>query len=128
MRIISIKRSIVWPVALLILLLVATIVGFAFSRMPSSSNALQISPARAGVTMPDGFYVYQSLNLRGIRIQSITPVEDGLIVALDSSEQRILAEQALLDILPMGFSIKRCEPPKQHLWRQKIPSDQLKLG
>ncbi|GAB2948479.1 EnvZ/OmpR regulon moderator MzrA [Hafnia psychrotolerans] len=122
------KRSILWPVTLLSLLLVATIVGFAFSHMPHSSNALQLRPSRAGVVMPDGFYVYQSLSQRGIRIQSITSEEDGLIVALDSSEQRILAEHALQDIFPMGFSVKRCEPPKRHLWVQKITRDQLKLG
>lgn len=128
MKNLSIKRSIFWPITLLALLLVATVVGFAYSRMPHSSNALQIRPARAGVSLPDGFYVYESLNQRGIRIQSITPVEDGLVVELDSSEQRILAERALPDILPMGFSVVLCEPPKHHLWMQKITRDQLKLG
>jgi len=127
-KILSMKRSIVWPITAALLLLVAIIIGVAFSRMPHTSNALQIRPVRAGVALPDGFYVYQSLNQRGIRIQSITPVQDGLVVELDSSEQRILAERALQDILPRGFSVRLCEPPRHPLWMQKITRDQLKIG
>src|SRR5471030_3357498 len=122
------KRPILWPVTLITLLLIAAAMGFAFSRMPQNTNALQIRPARAGLTLPDGFFVYQSLNERGIRIKSITPLQDGLIVQLDSREQRLLAERALQDILPMGFSIKLCEQPKSPLWVQKFAGEQLKIG
>ncbi|GBU13079.1 hypothetical protein AwEntero_16800 [Enterobacterales bacterium] len=122
------KCPAMWPTALFILLLVAAAVGFAFSRMPQNTITLQIRTAHAGQTLPDGFSVYQSLNERGIRIKSITPLQDGLIVQLDSQEQRLLAERALQDILPMGFSIKLCEPPKSPLWIQKFGGDQLKIG
>ncbi|TPG61922.1 EnvZ/OmpR regulon moderator MzrA [Ewingella americana] len=122
------KRPILWPVTLITLLLIAAAMGFAFSRMPQNTNALQIRPARAGLTLPDGFFVYQSLNERGIRIKSITPVDDGLIVQLDSGEQRMLAERALQDILPMGFSIKLCEPTQSPSWVKKLSGNPLKVG
>lgn len=121
-------HPVLWSTVLLMLLLITAAVGLALSRMPQSNITLQIRPARAGQTLPDGFFVYQSLNERGIRIKSITPLQDGLIVQLDSSEQRLMAERALQDILPMGFSIKLCEPPKSPLWMQKFGSDQLKIG
>lgn len=122
------QRPAVWPMLFLMLLLIAAAAGFAFSRMPQSSITLQIRPARAGLALPDGFFVYQSLNERGIRIKSITPLQDGLIVQLDSREQRLLAERALQDILPMGFSIKLCEPSKSPLWVRKFAGEQLKVG
>lgn len=128
MKIKPTQRTFLWPITLLTLVLVAIVIGFAVARMPQNTNALQIRPVRAGVALPDGFYVYQSLNQRGIRIQSITPVQDGLIVELDSLEQRELAEHALMDILPLGFSIQRCDPPQSQLWVHKITRDQLKLG
>lgn len=128
MKILPIKRPFLWPATLLTLVLAAIIIGFAFARMPQNTNALQIRPVRSGVSLPDGFYVYQSLNQRGIRIQSITPVEDGLIVELDSREQREMAEHVLHDILPLGFSVQRCDPPPSQLWVHKITRDQLKLG
>jgi hypothetical protein len=124
----SIKRSFLWPITLLTLVLATIVIGFAVARMPQNTNALQIRPVRAGVSLPDGFYVYQSLNQRGIRIQSITPVEDGLVVELDSREQREMAEHVLQDILPLGFSVQRCDPPPSQLWVHKITRDQLKLG
>ncbi|SRR5471030_402239 len=122
------KRPVLWPLTFLTLLLIAAAAGFAFSRMPQNAITLQIRPARAGLTLPDGFFVYQSLNERGIRIKSITPLQDGLIVQLDSTEQRQQAERALHDILPMGFSIMLCEPPKSPLWMQKLGGAPLKVG
>lgn len=122
------QRQAVWPTLFLMLLLIAAAAGFTFSRMPQSNITLQIRPARTGLALPDGFFVYQSLNERGIRIKSITPLQDGLIVQLDSREQRQLAERALQDILPVGFSIKLCEPPKSPLWVQKFAGEQLKIG
>lgn len=122
------KRMLLWPLSLLMLLVVVA-AGIAISRMPQKSSIiLQIRPARAGLTLPDGFFVYQSLNERGIHIKSITPLQDGLIVQLDSIEQRMQAEQALQDILPMGFSIKLCELPKSPLWMQKLGDNPLKIG
>jgi len=122
------QRPAVWPTLFLMLLLIAAAAGFTFSWIPQNNITLQIRPARAGLALPDGFFVYQSLNERGIRIKSITPLQDGLIVQLDSREQRLLAERALQDILPMGFSIKLCEQPKSPLWVQKFAGEQLKIG
>lgn len=121
------KRSIFWPVLILIMA-VAAMLGLALSRMPAQANALQIRPVRAGISLPDGFYVYQNLSQRGIRINSITPFNDGLIVQLDSVEQRKLAENALRDILPKGFLIQYVDPPHSKAWIEKLNRDKLTFG
>lgn len=121
------KRSFFWP-ALLTLLAVAAILGMAISRLPMPTSALQIRPTRAGVALPDGFYVYQGLSQRGIHIKSITPLNDSLVVQLDSASQRKLAEDVLQDILPPGFMIQYFEPPSTKGWIQKLDRDRLKFG
>lgn len=121
------KRSFIWPVVLM-LLATAAMLGLAVSRLPAPASALQIRPARAGVALPDGFYVYQGLSQRGIHIKSITPLNDGLVVQLDSASQRKMAETVLQDILPAGFVIQYCEPPHAKAWVAKLDRDRLKFG
>ncbi|WP_208951017.1 EnvZ/OmpR regulon moderator MzrA [Rahnella sp. ChDrAdgB13] len=121
------KHSFIWP-ALFILLAVAAMIGLAISRLPAPASALQIRPARSGVALPDGFYVYQSLTERGIHIKSITPLEDGLVVQLDSAAQRKMAQDVLQTILPAGFVIQYCEPPHTKAWLTKLDRDRLKVG
>lgn len=121
------KRSILWPVGIL-LLAAAVMIGLAVSRIPATSNALQIRPAKAGVSLPDGFYVYQGLSQRGIHIKSITPLDDSLVVQLDSIQQRQLAQSVLQDILPAGFIIQDCASPNSKAWIGKFNRDRLKFG
>ena len=121
------QRSFIWPV-MIMLLAVAAMVGLAVSRLPAPAGALQIRPARAGVALPDGFYVYQGLSQRGIRIKSITPLNDGLVVQLDSAAQRQMAETVLQDILPAGFVVQYFEPPNAKAWVNKLDRDRLKFG
>lgn len=121
------KHSFIWP-ALFILLAAAAMIGLAISRLPAPANALQIRPTRSGVALPDGFYVYQTLTERGIHIKSITPLEDGLVVQLDSTAQRKMAEDVLQTILPAGFVIQYCEPPHTKAWLTKLDRDRLKFG
>lgn len=121
------KHSFIWP-ALFILLAAAAMIGLAISRLPAPANALQIRPTRSGVALPDGFYVYQTLTERGIHIKSITPLEDGLVVQLDSTAQRKMAEDVLQTILPEGFVIQYCEPPHTKAWLTKLDRDRLKFG
>ena len=66
-------------------------------------------PARAVAARR--FYVYQRLDERGIRIKSITPEGDGLVIRLDSPEQQLLAREALQTILPPGYHIALSESP-----------------
>lgn len=121
------KRSFIWP-ALFMLLAAASMIGLAVSRLPMPASALQIRPARAGVALPDGFYVYQGFSQRGIHIKSITPLDDGLVIQLDSASQRKIAEAVLQDILPAGFVIQYCEPPHTKPWVAKLDRDRLKFG
>ncbi|WP_421670613.1 EnvZ/OmpR regulon moderator MzrA [Rahnella sp. EDr1-12] len=121
------KRSLLWPV-IIMMLAAAAMIGLAISRMPANGNALQIRPARTGISLPDGFYVYQSLSQRGIHIKSITPLDDGLVVQLDSAEQLQMAHSALQDILPEGFIIRNCEPSHSRALMEKLNHNRLKLG
>lgn len=121
-----IKRSFFWSV-LLIVIALAAMVGLAVLRLPVPTSALQIRPARVGVSLPDGFFVYQGLSQRGIRIKSITPLNDGLVVELVSPAQRKMAGDVLQDILPPGFTIQYCEPPSK-AWFQKLDRQRLKFG
>jgi 16S rRNA C1402 (ribose-2'-O) methylase RsmI len=63
--------------------------------------------------MPDGFYLYQHLDQRGIRIKSITPDNGSLVVSLESPEQQQKAIEALQDILPSGYVIIASESRKR---------------
>ncbi|WP_037035073.1 EnvZ/OmpR regulon moderator MzrA [Rahnella sp. WP5] len=121
------KRSFLWPL-LLMLLAAATMIGLAVSRLPAPTSALQIRPARAGAALPDGFYVYQGLSQRGIHIKSITPLNDALVVQLDTASQRKLAETVLQDILPAGFVIQYYEPQHATTWGSKLDRERLKFG
>lgn len=50
--------------------------------MVRTESELRIRASQQGLSLPDGFYVYQRLDERGIRIKSITPEGDGLVIRL----------------------------------------------
>ncbi|EEP90279.1 hypothetical protein ykris0001_24980 [Yersinia kristensenii ATCC 33638] len=78
-----------------------------------TESALKIRPNQQGLSLPDGFYLYQHLDQRGIRIKSITPENDSLVVSLESPEQQKEAIEALQDILPSGYVIVTSESKKR---------------
>ncbi|ELI8281109.1 EnvZ/OmpR regulon moderator MzrA [Yersinia enterocolitica] len=78
-----------------------------------TENALKIRPNQQGLSLPDGFSLYQHLDQRGIRIKSITPENDSLVVSLESPEQQQEAITALQDILPSGYVIVSSESKKR---------------
>lgn len=78
-----------------------------------TESALKIRPNQQGLSLPDGFYLYQHLDQRGIRIKSITPENDSLVVSLESPEQQQEAIEALQDILPSGYVIVTSESKKR---------------
>ncbi|WP_047605632.1 EnvZ/OmpR regulon moderator MzrA [Rahnella aquatilis] len=120
------KRSFIWP--LLLILVAVAMIGLTVSRLPAQAGTLQIRPARAGVALPDGFYVYQGLSQHGIHIKSITPLDNALVVQLDTASQRKMAETVLQDILPAGFVIQYYEPPHAKAWIAKSDRDPLRFG
>lgn len=75
-----------------------------------NETALQIRVSRQGTTLPDGFYVYQRLNAEGIRIKSITPDNNSLVIRFDTEEQSVAAEKVLHQMLPYGFDIGQMAP------------------
>lgn len=87
--------------------------------MPAMLNretALQITLASERGSLPDGFYIYQRLDERGIRIKSITPAKDSLVILLDTPEQALAAQTALKDLLPDNYSISRSRQYPRWLW------------
>lgn len=73
----------------------------------TKETALEITLASERGSLPDGFYIYQRLDERGIRIKSITPARDSLIILLDTPEQALAAQHALEELLPENYSISR---------------------
>ena len=78
--------------------------------------ALQITPASERGSLPDGFYIYQRLDERGIRIKSITPAKDSLIILLDSPEQASAAQTALEEVLPDTYRVSHSRQYPRWLW------------
>jgi len=72
-------------------------------------TVVQIRVSHAGATLPDGFYLYQQLSAQGIRIKSITPAGDALIIHFDSEEQSLAAQKVLRRLLPQGFIVAQHE-------------------
>lgn len=89
----------------LIMTLVVTLLPVLFR----SEASVQIRTLRQGNNLPDGFYVYQALSSQGIRIKSITPDHDSLVIKLESHEQSAAAEKVLRELLPVGYNIARQE-------------------
>ncbi|RLR18123.1 modulator protein [Sodalis-like symbiont of Bactericera trigonica] len=52
--------------------------------------------------LPDGFFLYQLLEDRGIRVKSITPAKDSMIIHVDTPEQAQAAQLMLQHHLPEG--------------------------
>ncbi|WP_145536950.1 EnvZ/OmpR regulon moderator MzrA [Yersinia kristensenii] len=104
------------PVWLYLILPVAALLLAALLFTPMilrTESALKIRPNQQGLSLPDGFYLYQHLDQRGIRIKSITPENDSLVVSLESPEQQKEAIEALQDILPSGYVIVTSESKKR---------------
>jgi SecD export protein N-terminal TM region len=79
-----------------------------------TESALKIQPNQQGLSLPDGFYLYQHLDHHGIRIKSITPEKGSLVVRLESPEQQKKAIEVLQNILPGGYVIVSSESRKRH--------------
>ena len=93
-----------------------------------TESALKIRPNQQGLSLPDGFSLYQHLDQRGIRIKSITPENDSLVVSLESPEQQQEAITALQDILPSGYVIVSSESKKRQRLLPAFRSNLQKIG
>nr|WP_281261835.1 EnvZ/OmpR regulon moderator MzrA [Brenneria roseae] len=89
---------------------------------------LHIKPLYQGAALPDGFYIYQRLNERGIAIKSITTAQDSLIIRLASPEQSIAARDVLrLSLSKVNITTLQVAKPTP-FWQQKLTQIQSKLG
>lgn len=117
-----------WQFAVMFTLVLMAIAAVLVPYILRTENELRIRVAQKGLSLPDGFYVYQRLDERGIRIKSITPEADGLVIRLDSPEQQLLAWEALQTILPPGYFIALSDPPAPSHWVRKFARAPLNLG
>ena len=117
-----------WQYALMLSLLLLALATALVPYILRTESELRIHALHHGLSLPDGFYVYQRLDERGIRIKSITPEGDGLVIRLDTPEQQLLAREALKNILPPGYVIALNEPLLPGYWVRKFTRAPLDLG
>ncbi|MEC5342757.1 EnvZ/OmpR regulon moderator MzrA [Brenneria populi] len=120
-----------YPKKLWRIVLLVAVPLFALMLVPHRSQdeaQLHIQPLYQGAALPDGFYIYQRLNERGIAIKSITPAEGSLIVRLASPAQSAEARNILRTSLPKASitTQQTINPPP--FWQQKLTQKQSNLG
>lgn len=69
-----------------------------------SSAVVRIGVAHKGASLPDGFFLYQNLTARGIAIKSIIPGQDGLVIRLETEEQRLATQKILKELLSDDYT------------------------
>ncbi|WP_213990844.1 EnvZ/OmpR regulon moderator MzrA [Sodalis sp. dw_96] len=109
--------------ALVALLFVLILLPVLFTK----ETALQITLASERGSLPDGFYIYQRLDERGIKIKSITPAKDSLIILLDSPEQASAAQTALEELLPDTYQISHSRQYPRWRWLYCLNRDMATL-
>ncbi len=85
-----------------------------WSGIPSKETTIEISVARQGNSLPDGFYVWHHLDAHGIRFKSITPQNNNLLITFASSAQSNAAKEVLHRALPGGYIIDQQESNSQN--------------
>lgn len=91
-------------------------------------STLQITVARERGSLPDGFFLYQLLEDRGIRVKSITPAKDSMIIHLDTPEQAQAAQLVLQSHLPEGYAILKSRRYSAWQWLYRPAADEERLG
>ena len=96
-----------------------------WSGMPSKDTTIEISVARQGNSLPDGFYVWHHLDAHGIRFKSITPQNNNLLITFSSIAQSEAAKEVLYRALPGGYVIDQQEGNNQNAmtWLSILRSD-----
>jgi len=72
----------------------------------SPDAMVKINVTDHGLSLPDGFFLYQHLSAEGITIKSITSGSDSLIISFNSVEDSHAAEKVLKKILDNGYHIE----------------------
>ncbi|WP_130831967.1 EnvZ/OmpR regulon moderator MzrA [[Erwinia] mediterraneensis] len=88
-------------------------------------TAVQIRVAHGSTPLPDGFYLYQQLTAQGIRIKSITPAGNTLVIHFDSEEQSLAAQKVLRRLLTEGYVVAQMDSAGRQDWQHSTdPSHQ----
>lgn len=95
------RRFLPWAVAVALALLAVIIV----PSLMQHDTVVKIRVAHSGTNLPDGFYLYQQLSAQGVRIKSITPSGDALVIHFENEEQSLAAQKVLRRLLPQGFVV-----------------------
>jgi len=97
------RQLIIGAVVVLLSLLIG---GFAFQHAWQAPEPIvTINVTNHGISLPDGFFLYQNLSAKGITIKSITSNRDSLIISFNSVEDSHAAQQALRTILDSSYRI-----------------------
>lgn len=115
------------PVIVITLLVLGAATTWLALRQPEAS--LEIRAVRAGVSSPDGFFVWHHLDANGIPFKSITPVGNSLVIKFDSSAQSNAAREVLNRTLPHDYTIAQQEDDSLSLSLfSHLRSDRHRLG
>ena len=95
------RRFLPWAVAAALALLAVIMV----PSFMHQDTVVKIRVAHSGTNLPDGFYLYQQLTAQGVRIKSITPAGDALVIHFENEEQSLAAQKVLRRLLPQGFVV-----------------------
>ncbi|WP_241571563.1 EnvZ/OmpR regulon moderator MzrA [Rosenbergiella nectarea] len=94
-------------IAAIFFLIVLAAAVIAYQHTWQSPEAIvKINVMNHGVSLPDGFFLYQHLSAEGITIKSITSGSDSLIISFNSIEDSHAAEKVLKRILDNGYRIE----------------------
>ncbi|WP_241645828.1 EnvZ/OmpR regulon moderator MzrA [Rosenbergiella metrosideri] len=107
MRPLFLKSPRQYVLAAVLLLIVLAVGGFAYQHSWQSHEAVvKINVTNHGLSLPDGFFLYQHLSAEGITIKSITSGSDSLIISFNSIEESHAAEKVLKRILDNSYHIE----------------------
>ncbi len=119
-------RRFTFSLSALLLLGVALWFGTALKQ---SESTLAIRPASSNVSLPDGFSVWHHLDANGIHFKSITPLNDGLVIKFESSDQSAAAKAVLDRSLPQGYIIALQDDDSLTLgWLSRLRNSTHRLG
>lgn len=117
-----------WRYVLMFIVVISILFLALVPYMIDTKSELRIRVVQHGLALPDGFYIYNRLDKCGIRIKSITPENDSLVIQLDSPEQQQLAHEALQTILPSGYAMALSKSSAATHWVRKLVRSPFNLG
>ena len=98
------RKFIIGTIVVVMLLLIG---GFAYQQAWRTPEAIvRINVTNHGVSLPDGFFLYQHLSAKGIAIKSITSNRDSLIISFNSTDDSHAAQKVLATILDNSYRIE----------------------